>query len=68
MARSEVKKPSLEGLEEAKAILKKVYEKGPSDELLEIVSDITDEEDFHGDEDDEVAAKSKSSGPVETSL
>jgi len=44
MSETEFKKPSLEKLKEAQATLKKIHEKEPSDEVLEIINQIQDEE------------------------
>ena len=67
MSKTIIKKPSIEGLEEAKEILKKIYDREPSDELLDIVSDITDEEDLC-DDDYTIAAKSHSDVSLSASL
>ena len=42
--KTNAKKPSLEKLREAQATLKKIHEKEPSDEVLEIINQIQDEE------------------------
>lgn len=38
--KKEYKKPDLKNLKKTKDFLKKIYEKEPSDEILEIISDI----------------------------
>lgn len=69
MSKKEIKKPSKEGLEKFKNKFKELYNKRPSKEIMQIISEDEPSQEINGHDDDiEIAASSiikRSKKPIE---